>query len=726
MSLSKFRRSVPLNLVLVVPFLLEIFVAVGLTGFFSLRNGERAVQTLASQVQAEVGDRIDQHLDSYLEDAVQANRMSAEAIRLGILDPNNADALEQQFWQQIRAFSTLEYIYFGHEERGGYAGVGRSASEWPEIEETENYAAGDFLIYSTDNQGKRQTLLSRDPDYDPRRRGWYQDAVADGQMGWSEIYSFFPQEIPGISSTLPIYDAEGKLQGVLASDLVLGGIQDFLVGLNVLETGQTFLIERDGRLIASSHAETIFMPATREEAEPERATLTQLPEPVLQLAGETIQAEFPQLSEIQAPIQISFQHAGERYFVQVIPVENASGLDWLTGVILPESAFMAQINANTRTTIGLCILALLVAAALGVMTSYWIKQRLGQLTQAAEAMAQGQLEQKITPTQLRELDELGHSFNGMAEQLKQVIAELEESNITLEQRVNERTEALAEALKDLQFAQAQLIHDEKMTSLGQLVGGIAHEINNPLSFITVNVQHTKNYVESLLQTVALYQQDYPQPRAAIAAHNEAVELDFLVDDFPEVIKSIESGTQRILNIVSSLKTFAHKGGSSQKTIDIHQGIESTLVILQGRLKVNDAEDAIEVFKDYDDLPNLNCCPEALNQVFMHLIDNAIDAVREKKNQDPQLHPKIMIRTYMEDQTTIVICIADNGMGIPAHLQPRIFDPFFTTKPIGQGAGLGLSTSHQIIVEQHKGRLVCISEPGEGAEFLIALPCDPRV
>ncbi|MGB0560400.1 MAG: sensor histidine kinase [Spirulinaceae cyanobacterium] len=721
MSPSPARRSIPLNLVLVVPFLLEIFAAVGLTGFFSLRNGERAVQELATQVQREVGDRIDQHLDSYLEAAVQVNRMSAEAIRLGVLDPNAADALKRQFWQQLRVFPTLEYVYFGHEGHGGYAGVGRSESEWPEIEETENYEAGDFLIYSSDSQGNKQELLSRDPGYDPRRRDWYQDAIDDQEMGWSEIYSLFPQGYLGISATLPIYDANGDLQGVLASDLVLTGIQNFLAGLNVLETGQTFLMERDGRLIASSHAETIFAPTAREDAEPERVTLAQAQAPILQLTGETLQTQFPDLNEIQQPVKLSFQHAGERYFVQLIPVEDEFGLDWLTGVILPESAFMAQINANTRTTIGLCILALLVATVLGVMTSYWIKQRLNQLTHAAEAIAQGDLDQEIAPTQLRELDHLGNSFNVMTGKLKHVIKALENSNTTLEERVTERTDALAEALKDLQFAQAQLIHTEKMSSLGQLVGGIAHEINNPLNFIVVNVQHTKTYIEDLLKTVELYQQHYPETDAAIAAHNEAIELEFMVEDFPEVIKSIEAGTQRILNIVSSLKVFAHQGGSSRKTIDIHQGIESTIVILQSRLKVNDARNAIQLIKDYDDLPPINCCPDALNQVFMSLIDNAIDAVRENHRKGSDIQPKIMIRTYMEDQKTVIICVADNGPGIPHNLQPRLFDPFFTTKPIGQGSGLGLSTSYQIVVEQHKGRLECISEPGEGAEFLIALP-----
>lgn len=715
------RYSAPLNLVLVVPFLLEIFTAVGLTGFLSLRNGQRAVQELAIQLQQEVGGRIEQHLESYLEASVQVNRINAEAIRLGILDVDDPDALTQQFWQQIRTFPTLEYIYFGHQERGGYAGVGRSKTEWPNIEETENYVAGDFLIYETDSQGNRQALISRDPDYDPRRRDWYKDAVEDQGMGWSEIYSFFPDPILGISATLPIYGSDGNLLGIVGSDLVLSGIQEFLANLNVLETGQTFLIERDGQLISSSHTTNIFAPATSDEADPERLALANAPDALLQLTGKTLKGEFPDLSNIQQPEQLSFQHEGQRHFVQIIPVEHESGLDWLIGVIVPESAFMEQINANTRTTIALCALALVAAILLGIATSYWIKRRLTKLTEAAQAMAQGELEQRIDPLQLRELDDLGQSFNVMAERLEQVIGDLEKSNLTLENRVTERTAELSSALANLKQTQFQLIQTEKMSSLGQLVAGVAHEINNPLGFISGNLAHTKRYAEELLLVLSLYQEFYPKPSPTISNYISEIDLDFLKDDFPKIIRSMNLGTERILKIVSSLKGFSHINGAEQKSVDIHQGIDSTLVILQSKLKANDMVAEIEIIKQYGNLPLVDCYPDQLNQVFMNLLSNASDALHEASFQNPNFKPKIRIRTGLTEGDQIEISITDNGPGIPKDIQPRLFDPFFTTKPVGKGTGLGLSISFKIITEQHGGTLKCVSSPGEGAHFIITLP-----
>jgi PAS domain S-box-containing protein len=303
-----------------------------------------------------------------------------------------------------------------------------------------------------------------------------------------------------------------------------------------------------------------------------------------------------------------------------------------------------------------------------------------------------------------------------------------------EAREREKATQLEVALRELRSTQTQLIQNEKMVALGQMVAGVAHEINNPTSFIYGNVKYASDYTSDLLRLLELYQENCPNPAPAIQKELEALDLDFLKADFLKLLKSMKEGANRIREIVLSLRNFSRLDEAEMKAVDIHTGIDSTLLILQHRLKATSKRPEIQVLKEYSQLPDVECYAGQLNQVFMNILANAIDALEEGHRasgighgEEPQSpvrhapHPAIRIRTELLDGERVAVRISDNGAGIPESIKMRIFDPFFTTKPIGSGTGLGLSISYQIVVEKHKGSLSCLSAPGEGTEFVIQLP-----
>jgi signal transduction histidine kinase len=304
---------------------------------------------------------------------------------------------------------------------------------------------------------------------------------------------------------------------------------------------------------------------------------------------------------------------------------------------------------------------------------------------------------------------------------------LSQLNQTLEQQVQERTAELTQSLQQLQQTQLQLIQSEKMSTLGQLVAGIGHEINNPIGFISGNLVHVKNYTGDLLRLVNLYQVKSSNSDPDITNLIEEIDLEYLTEDLPKLFSSLAHGVERLQDISLSLRTFARSDISHKIAFQIHEGIDSALMLLKHRLKANDDYPEIEVVKEYDDLPLIDGYPGQLNQVFMNILANAIDALVEMNQKrhysDIKANPsRIEIHTQLDASGEhVIIQIRDNGIGMPEEIKQRVFDHLFTTKVVGKGTGLGLAIAHQIVVEKHKGTISVNSTAGEGTEFVITLP-----
>ncbi|MBI4783146.1 MAG: hybrid sensor histidine kinase/response regulator [Oscillatoriophycideae cyanobacterium NC_groundwater_1537_Pr4_S-0.65um_50_18] len=334
---------------------------------------------------------------------------------------------------------------------------------------------------------------------------------------------------------------------------------------------------------------------------------------------------------------------------------------------------------------------------------------------------------KVTGFSLGAVDYVTKPFQE-AELIARVTTQLKLRHLhqTLELQVEQRTAELADALQQVQQSQVQLVQSEKMAVLGQLVAGVAHEINNPVNFIHGNITHVQTYIEDLLTFMQLYQQH--SAHSAPELQNAAADLDleFIQQDLPKTLASMKMGTQRICEIVRSLRNFSRLDEADYKAVDIHEGIESTLLILQHRFKNKPESPEIRVIREYGQLPPVECYAGSLNQVFMNILANAIDALEELSTKhaypENKIHAgQITIRTSAMNSQWVQIAIADNGSGISKETQQRIFDPFFTTKPIGKGTGMGLSISYQIITEKHRGKLICSSSPEKGTEFIIQIP-----
>ena len=417
---------------------------------------------------------------------------------------------------------------------------------------------------------------------------------------------------------------------------------------------------------------------------------------------------FNQVKLLNQPIEIIKDPQGKSFWA----ITRINGPNWYWVTVYPQSELTMKALISTAPLVILGFLAL----SIELFVLYQILRRnvhlpLAKLAIATESLAQGSFEMQLETERRDEIGSLARSFSRMASQLQTSFSQLATYNETLETQVKTRTQELENILMDLQLTQSQLMQSEKMSSLGQMVAGIAHEVNNPIGFVHVNLQYAESYLQLLINHIDLFHAQSTVP-IEIQDHAEVIELAFIQTDFPKLLASMRIGTSRIKEIVSSLRNFSRLDSVEIKASDLHEGLDSTLLILSHRLK-RLPQTPIILEKNYGDLPLVNCFPGLLNQVFMNIIGNAIDALEAVDTAKITITSK-HINNYAE------IIISDNGWGIPEAVIEKLFDPFFTTKEIGKGTGLGLSISHQIVVDRHQGKLVCSSSP-EGTQFLIRIP-----
>jgi signal transduction histidine kinase len=429
--------------------------------------------------------------------------------------------------------------------------------------------------------------------------------------------------------------------------------------------------------------------------------------------------------------------AGEDYLAKTEVISGLNNTSLIVVLLKSLSPLNKTLQFMWLRLWGFFVLGALIAIVIGRSIARSISGPVLAVARIAQKVTkESNFDLQAPVTSNDEVGILATSLNSLIRRVAEYTQQLELARQTLERRVQERTHQLlhkneelnhaynqlSQALNELQQTQAQLIQTEKMSSLGNMVAGVAHEINNPINFIYGNISHAKEYTQELLKLLFLYQQEYPQPTPAINNQLKEIDFDFISEDLPKLMTSMKMGAQRIRDIVLSLRNFSRLDESDIKMVDIHEGIESALLILNHRLK-----DSIAAIKEYGHLPLVECYPAQLNQAFINILSNAIDAMQERWENKPIRNPVLLIRTktvtlntFKDSVPSICVQFIDNGSGIKPQFQDKIFDPFFTTKEVGKGTGLGLWICYQIM-QKHKGKIEVISELGEGTTVTLTLP-----
>lgn len=542
----KKRKKWPLRLILVAPFILQIVGAVGVTGYLSFKNGQKAVNELATELRSEITERIGQQLNNYIEITNLPNQLNKNAIDRGILNAGDYSTWEKLLGDQLRSFKDLSYISFA-DQRGEYISYVRLPDERFIIERAGQETKGKNSTYNVDDQGKRAELIREGNEYDPRTRPWYKAAVAAGKTTWTNVEVWKNQNTLYIDAVQPVYNSKKELVGVLDAGFILEQIGNFLKSLKIGKTGQTFIMDRDGLIVANSTQELPFVEG--EGGRLERIYAVDSRDDLTRATAEYLSDKFKSLTKIVGSEQLSFNLEGERQFLQVRPFKDDRGLDWLIVVVIPEADFMEEINANTINTIYLTVLALLVALGVGILTAYGISTPIRRLNEASKAIASGELDQKVDVESIyvEELGSLGSSFNQMARQLresfevledrvKERTVQLEEAKIAAEKAKNALQQGVMNLLLEIEGAQRGDLTVRAEVTEGS-VGSIADAFNSTvgsLRNIVLQVQKVANQVNELADRSAPSMQ-----QLSADAVKQSEEINYTLMKVAEIGESIQ-------------------------------------------------------------------------------------------------------------------------------------------------------------------------------------------